>query len=57
MRLEFKSKINRNLYVVYGTNEGEALAVAAPALQSQVPNTVGVATESISIEIVDEQGT
>ncbi len=56
LRLEFKSKINKNLYIVYGTNEGEALAVADPALQVQVLDTVGVATESICIEIVDDQG-
>jgi cyanophycin synthetase len=54
LRLDFKSKINSNLFIVYGTNEGEALALAKPALQRQVPNTVGIATKSIEIEIVDE---
>ena len=54
LRLDFKSKINHNLHIVYGTNEGEALALASPTLQLQAPNTVGVATESIDIEIVDE---
>ena len=54
LRMDFKSKINRNLYIVYGTNEGEALAFASPTLQLQVPNSVGVAAESIDIEIVDE---
>jgi acyl-CoA synthetase (AMP-forming)/AMP-acid ligase II len=52
--MHFKSKINRNLYIVYGTNEGEALALASPSLQEQIPNTVGIAARSIDIEIVDE---
>lgn len=54
-RRDFKSIICRNLHIVYGTNEGEALTHATPTLQQQVPNTVGVATASIDIEIVDEQ--
>jgi cyanophycin synthetase len=54
LRMHFKSKINRNLYIVYGTNEGEALALASPSLQEQIPNTVGIAARSIDIEIVDE---
>ena len=53
LRLDFKSKINHNLYIVYGTNEGDALALASPTLQRQVPNTVGIATKLIEIEIVD----
>jgi acyl-CoA synthetase (AMP-forming)/AMP-acid ligase II len=53
LRLDFKTKINSNLYIVYGTNEGEALALASPTLQQQVPNTVGLATTSIEIEIVN----
>ena len=55
LRLDFKSKIRANLYVVYGTNEGEAIALASPDLQAGAPNTVGVATESIKIEVVNEQ--
>jgi cyanophycin synthetase len=54
LRSDFKSKINRNLYIVYGTNEGEALALADPTLQARIPNTVGVATTSIEIEVVDD---
>lgn len=55
LRLDFKSKINGNLFIVYGTNEGEALSIASPALQVETPNTVGVATESITIEVVNDQ--
>jgi cyanophycin synthetase len=53
LRRDFKSKINDNLYVVYGTNEGDALSLADPVLQASVPNTVGVATHSMVIEVVD----
>lgn len=56
LRQDFKASISPNLYVVYGTNEGEALAIADPAQQLKVPNTVGVATGSITIEIVDTHG-
>lgn len=54
LRQDFKSKISHNLHIVYGTNEGEALTLASPTLQLHTPNTVGVATESIDIEIVDD---
>jgi acyl-coenzyme A synthetase/AMP-(fatty) acid ligase len=54
LRLEFKSKITNNLYIVYGTNEGEALSLANPSLQTLVPNTVGFPTTSIRIEVVGE---
>jgi cyanophycin synthetase len=53
LRLNFKSKINKNLYIVYGTNEGEALTLASPTMQDAVPDTVGSATQGVSIEIVD----
>jgi cyanophycin synthetase len=56
IRLDFKTKINSNLYIVYGTNEGDALTLANPTIQQQVPNTVGFATKSIEIEIVDIHG-
>jgi len=53
LRADFKSNVTPNLYIVYGTNEGEALSCADPSLQSLVPNTVGIATGSIEIEVVD----
>jgi cyanophycin synthetase len=56
LRKAFKNRFSGNLFVVYGTNEGEALAIASPELQERVPNTVGKATESIELEVVDEHG-
>jgi cyanophycin synthetase len=54
LRMDFKSKINHNLYITYGANEGGNFALANPILQERIPNTVGVAAGSIDIEIVDE---
>ncbi len=56
LRHAFKSKVSSNLHIVYGTNEGETLALATPALQAQVPNTVGAITASIKLEVVDAHG-
>lgn len=56
LRNTFKLRFSPNLYIVYGTNEGEALAIAPPELQDKVPNTVGQATASIEMQVVDEDG-
>lgn len=56
LRKSFKATVSPNLHVVYATNEGEALTLADPGLQQQIPNTVGRPTASIELEIVDEQG-
>jgi cyanophycin synthetase len=55
LRHQFKDRINPNLYVVYGTNEGDGLAMASPSLQSAAPDTVGTAAPGIAIQIVDAQ--
>lgn len=55
LRHQFKAEVSQHLYVVYGTNEGEALAMAGPDLQASVPNTVGAATRDIELEIVNDQ--
>lgn len=54
LRRVFRKVVSDNLYVVYGTNEGEALALASPDLQAEVPDTVGRATDAITLEVVDE---
>ncbi|HVZ43281.1 MAG TPA: class I adenylate-forming enzyme family protein [Ramlibacter sp.] len=56
LRREFREKFCPGLHVVYGTNEGEALAIASPELQSRVRDTVGVATPSMEIQVVDPDG-
>jgi acyl-CoA synthetase (AMP-forming)/AMP-acid ligase II len=55
LRHTFKSRVSEQLFIVYGTNEGEALALADPNLQAHIPNTVGTATSDIDLEIVDAQ--
>jgi acyl-coenzyme A synthetase/AMP-(fatty) acid ligase len=54
LRRVFRNVVSKNLYVVYGTNEGEALALAPPDLQAEVPDTVGQATVAITLEVVNE---
>ncbi len=56
LRKAFKQRFSPNLHIVYGTNEGEALAIAPPELQAKVPNTVGRATASIELQVVDNDG-
>lgn len=56
LRQTFRSVVSPNLHIVYATNEGEALAHANPALQHEVPNTVGRPTASVELQIVDERG-
>jgi acyl-coenzyme A synthetase/AMP-(fatty) acid ligase len=56
LRAAFRESICEGLQVVYGTNEGEALAIAPPALQRDVPGTVGRATPSMEVQVVDESG-
>ncbi|HRN76822.1 class I adenylate-forming enzyme family protein [Ottowia sp.] len=56
LRREFKSRISRGLYVIYGTSEAGVLTCAAPDDQSAMPNTVGAAVGSVELEIVDERG-
>jgi acyl-coenzyme A synthetase/AMP-(fatty) acid ligase len=57
LRRTFRKVVTDNLYIVYGTNEGETLALADPALQSLVPDTVGMTSDGLTLEVVDEHGT
>lgn len=54
IRRQFKDVVSPHLHVVYGTNEGDGLAIAPPPLQGEVPGTVGRAAPGIDIEVVDE---
>ena len=56
LRQTFRNVVSPNLHIVYATNEGEALAHADPALQHEVPNTVGRPTGSVELQIVDDRG-
>lgn len=55
LRLDFKATINPHLFIVYGTNESDALTLARPTQQS-VADTVGFTTESMEIEVVNQHG-
>ena len=57
LREAFRRGFSKELYIVYGTNEGESLTLAAPELQHRVRNTVGMVTGSLELELVDETGT
>lgn len=56
LREAFRARFSPELYVVYGTNEGEALALASPDLQRRVKDTVGTVTASLELELVDAAG-
>jgi acyl-coenzyme A synthetase/AMP-(fatty) acid ligase len=56
LRRAFRSRVSSRLFVVYATNEGEALSIASPELQDCIPDTVGVPTGSVQLQIVDEEG-
>ena len=56
LRRTFAEGFSRHLFIVYATNEGEALSIASPVLQRQVPDTVGRATARIELQVVDAQG-
>jgi acyl-CoA synthetase (AMP-forming)/AMP-acid ligase II len=56
LRRSFSEGFSRHLFIVYATNEGEALSIASPVLQRQVPDTVGRATGRIELEVVDAKG-
>ena len=54
LRTNFKEKISKNLYIVYGATETGAVALADPVLQLRSPNSVGVPIFGTEIQIVDE---
>jgi acyl-coenzyme A synthetase/AMP-(fatty) acid ligase len=54
LRSEFKKKITKNLYIVYGATETGPVTLADPLLQLKSPNTVGVPYSGADIQIVDE---
>lgn len=56
LREAFRAKVCPNLYVNYGTNEAPALSIAPPALLARIPDTVGVPSGSVELQIVDGQG-
>lgn len=56
LREAFRARFSPQLYVVYGTNEGEALTLASPDLQQRVKDTVGTVTASLQLELVDDTG-
>ena len=56
LREAFRARFSPELFVVYGTNEAEALSLASPELQKTVKNTVGMVTSSLELELVDGAG-
>jgi acyl-coenzyme A synthetase/AMP-(fatty) acid ligase len=54
LRSEFKEKISKNLYIVYGATETGPVTLADPLLLMKSPNTVGVPYSGADIQIVDE---
>jgi acyl-CoA synthetase (AMP-forming)/AMP-acid ligase II len=56
LRQAFRQRVSPHLHVVYATNEGEALSIATPDLQDRFPDTVGVPTHGIDLQIVDSSG-
>ena len=56
IKKEFKSKINSNLYVCYGTNETGTITIARPSIEDQTAGLVGKPASTIQVEIVDTNG-
>lgn len=44
------------MHIVYATNEADTITLADPALQAQVPNTVGRPVAPLEVQVVDGEG-
>jgi acyl-coenzyme A synthetase/AMP-(fatty) acid ligase len=55
LRRRFKRECP-NLYIIYATNETEAVTMATPELQAGVADTVGLPVPSLAVEVVDQKG-
>ena len=54
LRTNFKEKVSKNLFIVYGATEVGAATLADPVLQLKSPNTVGVPISGADVQVVDE---
>jgi len=54
LRVELRTKVSRNTWIAYGTNEFGTATVALPDNQAEYPETVGLPCAGVELEIVDE---
>lgn len=55
LRIKLKTNVNKNLYIVYGTNEFGEVCIASPTDQNSEKGTVGYPCEGVELELVNSE--
>ncbi len=56
LRQSFRARVCPHLHEAYGSNESFILSMATPALQLQVPESVGLPLPGVQLQVVDTEG-